>query len=104
MIYTAAGSHTTGATVEAAILHMVLHPAATKKAQAELEEVIGKDRLPVLGDRPDLPYVTAFLMVRCFDTFYHQNDLVGLQEVMRYSPIFPCGGCLEVESDRRVDY
>ena len=66
MIYAAAGSETTGATVEAAILHMVLYPVATKKAQAELEEVIGKDRLPVLEDRPNLPYVTAFLMVQCF--------------------------------------
>ena len=43
---------------------MVLYPAAVKKAQAELDTVIGKDRLPVLGDRPDLPYITAFLMVQ----------------------------------------
>jgi len=59
---------TTAATIEAAILYMILHPEAAKKAQAELDAVIGKNRLPVLGDRPDLPYVTAFLMevMRCF--------------------------------------
>ena len=71
MICAAAGSDTTGATVETAILYMVLYPAVAKKAQAELDAVIGKDRLPVLGDRPDLPYVTAFLMVQWFDAFYH---------------------------------
>jgi len=78
VVYTAAGSDTTGATVEAALLYMVLYLAATKKAQAELDAVIGKNRLPVLGDRPDLPYVTAFLMVQCFDAIYYWNDLVEL--------------------------
>ena len=70
---------------------MVLYPAATKKAQAELDTVIGKDRLPVLSDRPDLPYVTAFLMVRCFDIVYYHDSSIGLQEVMRCSPVGPLG-------------
>ena len=51
--------------MESVILHMILYPEAKKKAQAELDAVIGKDRLPVLGDRPELPYTTAFLMVQC---------------------------------------
>ena len=83
---------------------MVLYPAAAKKAQAELDRVIGKDRLPVLGDRPDLPYITAFLMVRCFDIIQYHNSSITLQEVMRCSPVLPCGGDSKVENDRRVDY
>ena len=49
---------------------MLLYPEAVKKAQAELDTVIGRTRLPVLGDRADLPYVTAFWMVGFFDTTY----------------------------------
>jgi len=59
-----AGTETTAVTVESAILCMILYPEATKKAQAELDAVIGRNHLPVLGDRPELPYVTAFLMVQ----------------------------------------
>jgi cytochrome P450 len=97
----AAGSDTTAATIEAAILYMILHPEAAKKAQAELDAVIGKNRLPVLGDRPDLPYVTAFLMVQCLDTVYYRANSVVLQEVMRCFPVVAFGGCLE--GGRRFD-
>ena len=70
---------------------MVLYPEAVKKAQAELDTVIGKKRLPVLGDRPDLPYVTAFWMVWFFDAAYCQDNSAGLQEVLRYSATVPLG-------------
>jgi hypothetical protein len=78
--------------VESAILYMVLYPEAKKKAQAEVDAVIGKNRLPALGDRPDLPYITAFLMVQCSDTVHHPYNSVGLQEVMRCFPALPSGG------------
>jgi hypothetical protein len=55
---------------------MVLYPEAVKKAQAELDAVIGRKRLPMLGDRPDLPYVTAFWMVRLSDIIYYQGNSV----------------------------
>ena len=71
---------------------MILYPEAKKKAQAELDAVIGKDRLPVLGDRPELPYVTAFLMVQCPDTVQYQVNSFVLQEVMRCFPVAPLGG------------
>jgi len=88
----AAGADTTTATVESAILYMVLHPEAKKKAQAELDAVVGKNRLPVLGDRSELPYVTAFVMVQCSDTAHHQYNSVGFQEVMRCFVPLPIGG------------
>lgn len=31
------------------------------RVQAELDQVVGRDRLPCLGDQPKLPYVMAFL-------------------------------------------
>ncbi len=73
-----AGAETASATVEAAILYMVLYPEAAKKAQAELDAVTGKKRLPMLCDRPDLPYVTAFSMVRFSDTTYRRYNSIGL--------------------------
>jgi len=91
VVYTAAGVDTTSAAVESAFLYMVLHPEAKKKAQAELDAVVGKNRLPVLGDRPELPYVTAFVMVQCSDTAHHQYNSVGLQEVMRCFVTLPFG-------------
>ncbi len=38
---------------------MALHPEVVKKAQEELDRVIGQDRLPMLEDQPKLPYITA---------------------------------------------
>ena len=38
---------------------LVLFPQVQRRAQAELDLVIGRDRLPTLDDRPRLPYVEA---------------------------------------------
>ncbi|ODQ50983.1 cytochrome P450 [Saitoella complicata NRRL Y-17804] len=38
-----------------------LHTECVKKAQAELDEVVGPNRLPTWEDEPSLPYVHAFI-------------------------------------------
>ena len=38
---------------------MALYPEAQKKAQAEIDAVVGPDRLPNFEDRPSLPYINA---------------------------------------------
>lgn len=40
---------------------MIGHPDVVKKAQAEIDEIIGNDQLPSLADRPNLPYVDCIL-------------------------------------------
>ena len=40
---------------------MSLYPEAQRKAQAELDAVIGPDRLPEYSDRAALPYVNAIV-------------------------------------------
>ena len=40
---------------------MVLHPEVQRRAQAELDAVIGADRLPAFEDRESLPYVEAVI-------------------------------------------
>lgn len=39
------------------IAAMLLHPDVQRKAQQEIDRVIGRDRLPDLNDRDSLPYV-----------------------------------------------
>ena len=40
-------------------LVLVLFPQVQKRARAELDAVIGRDRLPTFDDRPRLPYIEA---------------------------------------------
>lgn len=51
---------------------MTLHPEVQKKAQAELDRVVGSDRLPNLADTDLLPYLGALV-----------------NEVLRWSPVVP---------------
>lgn len=53
---------------------MTLHPEAQAKAQAELDAVVGTDRLPSFADRVRLPYVDALV-----------------KEVFRWQPVGPLG-------------
>ena len=41
---------------------MVLHPEAARKAQAEIETIVGLDRLPSFADRERLPYINALVL------------------------------------------
>ncbi|CAA7260722.1 unnamed protein product [Cyclocybe aegerita] len=67
-----AGTDTTVASIHAFILAMVLYPVVQKKAQAELDAVIGRDRLPTVEDRDDLPYINAMM-----------------REMIRWQPVSP---------------
>ncbi|KAI9571565.1 cytochrome P450 [Boletus coccyginus] len=53
------GSDTMTSTVHAFFLAMVLFPEVQAKAQAELDTVVGRERLPSFSDRDSLPYVNA---------------------------------------------
>ncbi|KAK7439838.1 hypothetical protein VKT23_017410 [Stygiomarasmius scandens] len=55
----AAGSDTTVSVVYAYIMAVCIYPEVQKKAQAEIDAVVGKDRLPSFQDRSSLPYVGA---------------------------------------------
>jgi cytochrome P450 len=43
------------------ILAVLIHPEVQKKAQEEIDSVIGPDRLPDFSDQDKLPYVNAVL-------------------------------------------
>ncbi|KAF9463430.1 cytochrome P450 [Collybia nuda] len=57
----AGGSDTTVSMIYSFFLAMVLYPDVLQKAQAEIDAVIGNDRLPTFSDREDLPYVNALV-------------------------------------------
>ncbi|XP_069688633.1 methyl farnesoate epoxidase-like [Periplaneta americana] len=56
-----AGSDTTSGSLSFAFLYMVLYPEVQVKVQKELDDVIGRERLPSLNDRAKLRYVEATL-------------------------------------------
>ncbi|KAF8153047.1 cytochrome P450 [Crassisporium funariophilum] len=70
-----AGIETTAGTMTSFILAMLHYPEVQKKAQAELDAVIGHDRMPEYEDKENLPYVGALL-----------------KETMRWRPIAILGG------------
>ncbi|KAF9461394.1 cytochrome P450 [Collybia nuda] len=53
------GADTTVSAIYSFFLAMALHPEVVKKAQAEIDAVVGNDRLPDFSDREQLPYVNA---------------------------------------------
>jgi len=57
----AAGADTTVSTLGTFVLGMVANPDAQRKAQAELDAVVGKGQLPDFADEPSLPYTTAIV-------------------------------------------
>ncbi|KAF9812881.1 hypothetical protein IEO21_05932 [Rhodonia placenta] len=50
-------SNRTSAVLSTFVLAMVLYPEVYKKAQAEVDRVVGQDRLPDFEDRESLPYL-----------------------------------------------
>ncbi|KAK8213777.1 cytochrome P450 [Phyllosticta capitalensis] len=65
-----AGADTTGNTLIAFVLAMLLHPEAQARAQAELDAVVGDGRLPTMDDAEACPYTRACVkeVLRWFPT------------------------------------
>lgn len=43
------------------ILAMVLYPEVQAKAQAEIDRIVGTDRLPTLADKESLTYIVSLM-------------------------------------------
>ncbi|KAJ7205366.1 cytochrome P450 [Mycena rebaudengoi] len=70
----AGGADTTVSSLASFFLAMATCPDFQKKAQTEIDSVVGTHRLPEFEDRPFLPYVEAIY-----------------REVMRWKPVLPLG-------------
>ncbi|KAG6381787.1 cytochrome P450 [Boletus reticuloceps] len=69
-----AGSDTTASGIIMMIMVAVCHPEAQARVQAELDEVVGKDRMPTFEDWNMLPQLHAFML-----------------EALRWRPVAPLG-------------
>lgn len=67
-------SFKTADTLHKFVLAMVLFPHVQKKAQEELDHIVGQGRLPTLNDEQDLPYIAAVI-----------------KEVLRWNVLSPIG-------------
>ncbi|KAH7923682.1 cytochrome P450 [Leucogyrophana mollusca] len=56
-----AGVESTHSVLLVFMMMMIMHPEVQSRAQAEIEAVVGTDRLPEFSDRPFLPFVDAIL-------------------------------------------
>ncbi|THG92858.1 hypothetical protein EW145_g8562 [Phellinidium pouzarii] len=68
------GADTTVSSIYCFFLAMTLYPDVQRKAQEEIDRVVGIDRLPSFDDRDNLPYVDAIV-----------------KEVLRWHPVAPMG-------------
>ncbi|KDQ17553.1 hypothetical protein BOTBODRAFT_155572 [Botryobasidium botryosum FD-172 SS1] len=57
----AAAGDTTVSTLTSFFLAMALFPEVQKRAQSEIDRVVGTGRLPSFGDRQDLPYIQCLI-------------------------------------------
>ncbi|XP_069116671.1 steroid 17-alpha-hydroxylase/17,20 lyase-like [Argopecten irradians] len=69
-----AGLDTSRFTLQWFLLYVAAYPEIQKKAQKEIDNAVGRDRLPGLDDRPSMPYTEAVL-----------------HEVMRVATVAPVG-------------
>ncbi|TCD64419.1 hypothetical protein EIP91_004100 [Steccherinum ochraceum] len=53
---------TTTSSCEAFLVAMAMYPDIQRKAQAELDRIVGPDRLPEFDDLPHMPYLRAVVM------------------------------------------
>ncbi|XP_038076158.1 cytochrome P450 2J6-like [Patiria miniata] len=56
-----AGSETTVTTMEWCLLYMAIHPEIQQRVQAEIDAVVGRNRLPRLADKPGLNLTRAVI-------------------------------------------
>ncbi|XP_038061047.1 cytochrome P450 2J6-like isoform X2 [Patiria miniata] len=57
-----AGTETTASTLRWSLLYMMANPEIQARVQAEIDSVVGRDRLPQMSDKPNLPYTEATIL------------------------------------------
>lgn len=72
--HSAAGSETTAGVMGWWMLAMLAYPEHQRRAQAEVDTVVGRSRLPTFADLDHLPYIHAMI-----------------KETMRWRPVDPVG-------------
>ena len=69
---------------------MLHYPDIQKKAQAEVDKVVGSSRMPEVSDMDSLPYVTALIKEVARSPFFPHCEFVYLTH-FRWRPVAPTG-------------
>ncbi|XP_033748665.1 steroid 17-alpha-hydroxylase/17,20 lyase-like [Pecten maximus] len=80
-----AGFETTRLTLTWGLLYLADHQEVQRRVQAEVDKVVGRDRLPTIKDRADLPYTEAVIY-----------------EVMRIASVVPFGVAHAARVDSKI--
>jgi len=67
------GADTTVSALQTFILAMTLYPEVQRRAQAEIDQIVGNSRLPDFSDQDALPYVQAVLKEIFYRAFDYSN-------------------------------
>nr|AKH03519.1 cytochrome P450 3129A1 [Paracyclopina nana] len=81
-----AGSETTSTTLLWSVVFIMNFPEAFERARLEIDEVVGRSRLPSIHDRPNMPYFEALM-----------------SEIMRMGNVAPIGVVHSVEKAVQLD-
>jgi cytochrome P450 len=74
----------TASAAQSFILAMAMYPEVQRKAHTELDNVVGRDRLPDFDDLDSLPFINAVV-----------------KETLRWQPVLPMG---ELHNERVSRY
>ncbi|KUL85540.1 hypothetical protein ZTR_08063 [Talaromyces verruculosus] len=78
-----AAVETTTGTLRTAIKALLMYPTVAKRAQQEIDDIVGSDRLPRFEDLPQMPYMDALI-----------------KEVLRWQPVTPLGAPHSTDTDQ----
>ncbi|KAF9072873.1 cytochrome P450 [Rhodocollybia butyracea] len=87
MVFFTAGADTSVSALSSFILAMALHPEKQRKAQEEIDRLVGTERRPTFEDRSQLPYVESII-----------------KEVYRWNPVGPIAVPHKLSSDTTDEY
>ncbi|KAG5952497.1 hypothetical protein E4U58_000765 [Claviceps cyperi] len=79
------GADTSVSSLRSMLLALILYPEVQRRAQQEIDEVVGGDRLPEFQDRDHLPYVNALV-----------------KETYRWMPVVPIGTTHVTEEEMTI--
>ncbi|KAL0061369.1 hypothetical protein AAF712_011827 [Marasmius tenuissimus] len=90
------GLDSTAAIVRWFFVRMAVHPDLQKRAHEELDQVVGRNRLPVIEDGNDLPYIQAMIkeIERCHNPFWLCTPHAGTEDFTYRGYYIPKGTAL----------
>lgn len=87
------GGETSASYLQSFILVLLANPDCQRRAQAEIDAVIGSERFPELKDFHQLPYVQALVKEVCLMSLnvLYLSIMDAIIQIHRFRPLLPIG-------------